>query len=246
MVITMYKSSIVLCKVHKSLQVKFEMILEDDPVTVAQNKSHGWMNEPVIKRFRYNNNQYFRIYPRPFLTLDISSKEDKKEGWNSAYQISLNQRALFVLKKNLEKLIEEFQTNKDLFYTYDTGEIVVDQELAEELRKVVPTKSKIIILQPCVVQDEDNNEIYYEGCIMAFNRLEYSTNLTFEEMGFLLDLLMQINLTELSMQLLVLEKLCPGEGHEIRMRNPQPERPPEPLHERPFVTKMEPSRIPEI
>lgn len=235
-----------LCKIHKNLQVKFELILEDDPTEVAHRKALGWNTEPAARKFRFNNNLYFRAQPHPFVTIDIASKEDRKEGFRSMYQVSLNQRALFSFRKRLQELLDEYKTEKELFYMYDTGEIVVDQRLAEKHRKLIQTGTKVVVLQPCVVQDEENQNIYYEGCILAINRLEIYTQMTYEEMEFLLDTLDHISVGELAVKLMTLERMYPEERGNIYPSRPKPAAPMEPLREQPFVTKKEPNQIPNI
>ena len=243
---TMYKTSMLLCKIHKSLQVKFELILEDDPVAVAHRKAMGWNAEPAARKFRFNNNLYFRVQPHPFVTIDIASKADRKDGWSSAYQVSLNQRTLFSFRKRLQELLDIFKEEKDLFYMYESGELVVDQRLAEKHRKLVNTGSKVIVLQACPVQDEENPNIYYEGCLLAINRLDVYTQMTYEEMEFLLDTLNHLSIGELAVQLMTLERLYPEEQGTPFPSRPKPEPTPEPLREQPFVTKKEPKQIPNI
>lgn len=243
----MYKATIVLCKVHKSFEVKFGIVLEDDPVNLAQQKAHGWNNEPVCRKFTYRDNRYFRIYPKPFVTFDIASKTDRKEGWNSNYQVNLNQRALFLFKRALRELITDFQKLKNLFYVYDTGELVVNQKLAEEHRKIIPTSSKTIILQACVIQNEENREDYYEGCFLAINRLDYFTYLTYEEMEVLYSVLSELRMTELSLHLLELDKLYQEDDGVITIqKEPEVERVEEMKEDPPFNLKRQPKQIPDI
>lgn len=243
----MNKGTIVLCKIHKSLEVKFSLVLEDDPVSIVQQRAHGWNVEQTCRKFTYNNNKFFRVNPKPYVTFDISNKTDKKEGWNTNSQVNLNQRALFLFKRALRELIEEFRTVKNLFYLYDTGEMVVNQKLAEAHRKIIPTSSKTIILQACVIQNEENQEELYEGCFLAINRLDSFTYLTFEEMEFLYSVVSEIRMTELALHLLELEKLHTKEEGDLKIPHKVE---PEVVEETPpdidFHAKQKEKQIPDI
>ena len=202
----MYKASIELGRIHKSLKLQFSLIL-DDPEE-KQPSGYGWKREPLYKRFQFNGNDYFRINPHPFVTIDISNrKETRKEGWNSGYSVTLNQRALFLLKTRIRTLVNVFHTERNLFYYNERGELTVNDTLAKKYKIFVPTAQKVILIQPCVVQDDERPDTVYEGVFFAINRMEYYTYLTYEELEYLLDLLNSINMIELSMHLLELIQL---------------------------------------
>lgn len=199
----MKRLSIPLVKIHKSFEVNFCVFTDGEEA----QKQDPW--SAAIQRYSYNGNDYFRVKPRMSVCIDISNRREiKRDGWTSALQVYLNQRSLFTFKQRLRELIRTFQSVKELFVKYDSGELEVNQQLAMKYRKLISTSSgKMILLQACVVVDDENREVFYEGCIFAINRLEYFTYLTYEEMLFLYDVLSKLDMTQLSMQLLELEKI---------------------------------------
>lgn len=224
----MYKATVELVRIHHSLSIKMGIVLEENSYEKLQNKNMKWGTDEVVRKFSYHGNQYIRMNPRPFLTLDISNRKERRKSdvYDANYQMSMNQKGLFLLKKNLRALLLEFQSEKKLFYQYENGELVVDRVLAQNHEKIIPIgNDKIIILHPCVVQDEENRMQFYEGCYMAFNRPEYFTYLTYEEMEFFLDTLHHINLIDLAFHLMETESFYStfkesGRGEEISFGTP--------------------------
>lgn len=217
----MKRLSIPLVKIHKSFEVTFCVFTDGEEA----QKQDPW--SATIQRYSYNGNDYFRVKPRMTVCIDISNKrETKREGWTSALQVYLNQRSLFTFKQRLRELIHTFQSVKELFVKYDSGELEVNRQLAMKYRKLISSSSgKMILLQACVVIDDDNREVSYEGCIFAINKLEYFTYLTYEEMLLLYDVLSKIDMPQLSIQLLEIEKLYAdsdeNKSRELIIRHPE-------------------------
>lgn len=224
----MYKATVELCRIHHSLSIKMGIILEENELDKLQNRNTKWGADEIVRKFSYRGNQYIRINPRPFLTLDITNRKERKskDAYDANYQMSMNQKGLFLLKKNLSALIQEFQSEKKLFYLYENGELVIDRVLAQNHEKVIPMgNGKAIILHPCVVQDEEQRNQFYEGCFMIFNQPQYFTYLTYEEMEFFLDTLKEINLIDLAFHLMETESFYStfkeqGTGQEISFGEP--------------------------
>lgn len=207
----MYKATVELCRIHPSLSLKVGIILEEDELQKLKNRNMNYGAEEMIRKFTYRGNSYIRINPRPFLTIDITNKKLKKaNGYDPNYQMSLGQRGVFSLKRGLRQLISEFQSEKELFY-YKGNDLLVDNILADAHRKVIPIgNGKSIILHPCVVQDEEERDQFYEGCFMAFNKVEYFVYMTYEEMLFLLDTLTNLDMISIAMHIIDTEILYTG------------------------------------
>ena len=62
----MYKATIDLLNINKSFKVKFSVIITNDidPKTKFATK--------VVNKFKFNGNDYLKISPHPYLTIDIS------------------------------------------------------------------------------------------------------------------------------------------------------------------------------
>lgn len=217
----MKRLSIPLVKIHKSFDVSFCVFTDGEET--EQKEPWG----ATMQRYSYNGNDYFRVRPRASVCIDISNKREvKREGWTSALQVYLNQRSLFTFKQRLRELIHTFRSVKELFVKYDTGELEVDQALAVKYKKLISTNSgKMILLQACVVTDEESREITYEGCIFAINRMEYFTYLTYEEMLLLYDVIAKVNMPDLALQLLQMDTLHQMTNHEEKkelvLRHPE-------------------------
>ena len=67
----MQKATIELFKVHKSFTVKFSLVTKDDNTDSFKK---------LVNKFNYGGNEYIKITPHPFVTIDITTKADKKEG----------------------------------------------------------------------------------------------------------------------------------------------------------------------
>lgn len=241
----MYKASIEIGRVHKSMLITFNLILEDE--TMATNQ-YARNTEPLYKRFRYKDNDYFKVYPHPFVTIDIADKkEQKKDGWNPGYTVALNQKSLFYMKSKIRRLVRLFHNEQNLFYYNEKGVLTVNHELAKANKVIIPTSQKVILIQPCVVQDDDSPDIVYEGVFFAINRMEYYTYLTYEELEYMLELLSSINMIELSMHLLELaEKHKEIEKPEESIETKPIKIEDEPVLNTPTVYKREEPTIPEI
>ena len=69
-----------LFKVNKILKVKFGLIVEADVGTKVKTKMK------IMNKFTYGDNEYLKLNPHPFLTIDISKGSDKNETYGSQAQ----------------------------------------------------------------------------------------------------------------------------------------------------------------
>jgi hypothetical protein len=127
-----------------------------------------------------------------------------KDGWNINQSVTLSKRYLFMFIQALNQLIQNYREEKNLFY-YRNNELVVNIALAEKLQLTVPTATKTIRMQPCVVLDEESNT-EYEGSIFYINTMDNFAYLTFSEMEYLLWELTHIDLPSLSLQMIALAR----------------------------------------
>ena len=195
----MLKASIELFKIHKSFKVKFGLILKEDEY---QNKT----NLQLISKFTFNGNEYVRINPYPFITIDIMGRLEKNEEWNTNFSVTMNRKDLFLLILSLKKIHKKFSDDKDLFYYDDKNELVVDVKRANNAKEIVNVGSKTLWFQPCIVTNEENKSVY-EGLFMVINSPDYFTYLTYFELGYLIHELTHLDMGSLSMSLIT---LCNG------------------------------------
>lgn len=187
----MYKATIEIGRINKSLKLKFGLIINSETEKQSYNK--------LVNKFSYMGNTYLKITPRPFVTLDISSKND--DGWNSNQMVNLNKLGLFSFTRLISQLIKEFREIKDLFY-YENNKLILNNEQAKKITKNMISSNKYIRVQPCVVPDDEIEGKRYEGCIFCINTYDNFCYMTFSEMEYLYYELSHINMLELSMNLL--------------------------------------------
>lgn len=236
----MYRASIELAKINSSMKLKFGLVIvSDDEIKFPNNK--------LINRFSYNGNDYIRINPRPFVIIDISSNlMNKGEGWNTNQSVSLNKYYLFRLIQGLRRLIKEFIEIKNLFY-YRDGILTVNNDLSEKMAIHIPTtSSKIIRIQPTVVPDEENPELFYEGCIFFINTMDNFAYLTYTEIEYLLYELNKIDMTSLSMHLIEIVHIYKNENVETIKKPPSKEVKIEEIQSPSSVTIIRDQEIPKI
>lgn len=193
----MYKASIDLFKIGKSMKIKFGLIIHGD---------NGDKINRLINKFNYMGNDYFKVSPTPFITLDISDNSTKTEGWCSNNMVNLNRYGLYRFVSNLKRLVYDMNSpaNQGLYFI-SNGHKIVNKNIVNLCRKTFRVSNdKVISMEPCVVVDEN---VEYDGCILYINSYSYYTYLTLEEMEYLLNELDKIDLDSLSLNLIQLLKI---------------------------------------
>lgn len=235
----MQKATIELFKVHKSFKVNFSLITKDDNPNSFQK---------LINKFKYNGNEYVKITPHPFITIDITSRADKKEGWSTNQSFNMNRKELFSFIMKLKRLIRNFVSHKSLFYYDQNGILRVNQQEANQLKETLIAGNKRILMQPCVVDSEEDKQ-RYEGMFLSINSIDYFTYLTYFEMQFLTQELDNIDINSLTMQLINSVLLNENvESKELEIKRPLiTERTEETIVDtKPRIKIEEPDTIPEI
>lgn len=233
----MEKVTVEIFRVHKNFKVKFSMIMKDDDPNKFQK---------MISKFNFNGNNYLKITPFPYLTFDITSKMDKNEEWNSNRSANLNRRELFVLINKLRRLISNFKI-KDLFFYDKNNKLQVNENIAASIKETTLFGNKVVVFQPCVVESEENHQIY-EGCFMFINSMDYFTYITYTELEYLVYELSRIDFSSLTLQVInsyyLLENL---EAQKLNKKAPLVEsKESEIIDVKARIGIEEPSTIPEI
>ena len=188
----MYKASIELFRVHSSCKVRFSLIVKDD-----NDDKYGKM----INKFNFLGNDYLKITPFPFITIDITSKMDKSEEWNSNRTFNLNRRELYIFIGRLNQLYTRFISEKELFSYNEKRQLQVNKDLSFKYREYAICGNKTILMQACVVENEENHELY-EGIFISINSMDNFTYLTYSEIGYLLYELKRLDMSNLTMQII--------------------------------------------
>lgn len=234
----MYKASIELFRIHSSCKVRFGLIVKDDnPDKFGK----------LINKFNFSGNDYIKITPFPFITVDITSKMDKNEEWNSNRTFNLNRRELYIFIGRLQHLYDTFIREKSLFYYDDNHVLQVNKTLALKFREYAVCGNKTILMQACVVENEENHELY-EGIFISVNSMDYFTYLTHGELGYFLYELKRINMSDLTMQIIntvyLMEEM---EKTKMKLKSPiQEQKEEEIIDVKKRIRIEEESTIPEI
>lgn len=215
----MYRATIEITKINSIMKIKFGIIINSD----EDKKYIGNQSNKLISKFNYNGNDYLRINPHPFIVIDISSTS-KNEGWNANMSVSLNRMGQYKFVHSLKNFISNFSNYKNLFY-YDNDKLVVNQSVVNKVSMNISTNSKMIRLQPCVVPDEENQELVYEGAIFFINNMQNYAYLTYDELNYLLWEIERIDMTVLSLEIIDIVKLYYDEKSDKVVVPPSVERP---------------------
>lgn len=237
----MYKATIEIAKINKGLKVKFGLVVQSE----SENKL---IYNKLVSKFNYLGNNYLKINPKPFITLDISSNTTKTEGWSSNQFVNLNKQSLFLFNRALYRLIQEYKEIRDLYY-YENNKLCVNNKASEKITKDIISNNKHIRLQPCVVYSDDNDEKYYEGCMLCINTYDNFVYITYSEMEYLYYELSHIDLISLSLSLLQIVNIYKDEEAEHIQAKPitKIEEPEESeISSRPYVKIDNTGTIPEI
>lgn len=199
----MEKATLEIGKINKTMVLKFGLIVKPD-----KDKMDKFNHLLVEAKFNINGNEYYKFKPNPFITIDITKGGEKGDGWNSNQTVNLNRFKLFEFLKKLKVLLENFKKRKDLFYYSDKdNSLEVDRRVSTEILLDMQTTNKHIRMIPCVVESDDINPVFYEGCIFAINTLDNFCYLTYEEMEYLYYELSHVNMNLLSISLMQLIKI---------------------------------------
>lgn len=179
----MYRAIIELFKIN-TLKVKFGVVLRQDVV------SPNVQIQPIISKFTIEGNDYLKIAPHPYVTLEI---RDDDRSYNSS--ITFNRYYLYLLIKTLKKCATQFINNKDLFF-YMENKLIVSE--TSETFTASSASAKKIKIKPSVITDNTGKE--YEGVILYINSMSSYTYLTYTELEYLINELNKIDMTQLSFE----------------------------------------------
>ena len=234
----MYKCSIDLFRVNPTCLVKFNIVVNND----TQNNKY----RELVNKFTINGDTYFKLKPSPYVTFDIFSSIDRKEGvWNNNFSVNLNRLELYKFINGLKQMYIAFTKYKDLF-VISNNETFVNTEVSEQIKIVMILNNKSVYMEHCTVLDVNDN-LKYEGIRISINKLSYFTMLTYMELGYLISELSKIDMTSLSLQLLYINEIYKEkESEKIVKPNISESLDEEIVDTKTSVVITDPKQIPEI
>lgn len=196
-----HKVTVGLFDVHRYFKVSFVVFL--DYIDTSENAGK-YQFKPLLSRFQFNGNEYVKILPRGFVSIDITSNLDRNEEFDTGRFFSMSGIEMFFFIHGLEKLISVYSDKNIKLYYIDSedDELVLNTEEANKHEISIRVKgNKIVKMVPTVVE-QDN--IQYEGCCLYINSLANVSYLTISEMLYLLEELKKINIPQLTMETIIL------------------------------------------
>ena len=182
-------------KISKGMRLKFGLILSDNEIPNQK------FNNKIINVFNLSGNEYIKISPHPFITLDISSSFDKNEDWSNNKSVTLNNANKMKFENSLLSVIKSFQV-KNMFYYDNHKKLMCDDNISKKNMTKIIIGNKTCIFRCLAIPDENNKEVNYEGVIMMVNSVDNFCYLSFEEVNVLLYSLKNINMYSMSISLM--------------------------------------------
>ena len=234
----MYRANYDLGSIKPNFKVRFSLILKEDGEVE---------NKKLLRKFTFDGCNYLTISPNPFVVIDISTKEDKKYGDFNNTRINFTEKHLFLFVSKLENLIEKYKTEKGLFYYDEEGKLSLNKEISYNIRVTHNTFSKSVLVHPCVVYDENNQDICYEGCIFAINDYTHTSLLTYDEMRYLAHKLKSIDMHALTLNVIQVALLEHKLEYDVQIKEPIEEKTEKEITDNKKILNLkEKKEIPEI
>ena len=194
-----HKVSLNLFDVHPYFKVSFTIYL-----AYIDQETGNKFNIPIVNKFTFDGNEYFKVSARGYVCIDITSRLDRGEGYNRNRFFAMDAKNLFFFTSALERLLCIFRNPEVKLYTIsgDTGELLLNKELANEYAVRVRVNSgKVISMVPTIVEQD---QVQYEGCCMYVNTMDNLSYLTISEMSFLISELKKISIPQMTTNAILL------------------------------------------
>lgn len=193
----MYSATIDIVKIG-NLKVKFSLVLLDneDPKKKTGNSS-------VVSKLMKGGNQYLKFQSKGRLVLEYVTDA---ANWAITNQIGFTRVHFYSFLRKMRVFVYNFQIPN--LFTYGMGNrLLLNREISDQNKLVYQTTNRACMLEYSVVQDQQNQEIEYEGCILCINQRGNAIFLSYDEISTLMDILARVNFDSLSMHLIEGAKL---------------------------------------
>lgn len=190
----MYKLSYYLGKVNEQMKLTLCCIIDQERLTTRGKF-------PAYKEnFSWNGSNFLRFQVNPYITIDITTLEDKKQGIQTT--VNLNKYGIFRFAKELEAMMKRFISIKELFYYYG-DKLILNKEIVKEKNVIATftTNGKRICIQPTVVEDLQTN-LSHEGIVFFINNFDNYCYLTYAEMEYLYHILNKTDIDSLVLMMI--------------------------------------------
>ena len=193
----MKKVNLELGRISKGMRLRVSLILDSND----NNPNNNFKNNlNLVRTFTFNENDYIKLNPHPFIIIDISDSMGKqKDSWNPNCYITLNQLSKMKLESKLLTIINNFQVN-DLYYYTKYDKLEINKKVEEALTPPpFVIGNKTCSIRYTTIRDDSNKDVEYEGIIFMINSPDNFCYLTIDELSLLYYTLRNINMYELSL-----------------------------------------------
>lgn len=194
--VQLYRLSLFLGYPCRYLKLQFSVVFRND------------MGKEASSTFNVGGNDYLRVAPHPYITMDFVSDVDRNEIWSRNKQFRLDRFGKFQFVKRGKELLECFKTNENLFL-YEGEKLIVNKEISKKCRKFITTPFQTLMMFPTVVTDIESNK-EFEGVCMMINGVDNYSMLTYEEFEFLVDQLERFDMDATALNLIIYERMMRG------------------------------------
>lgn len=147
---------------------------------------------PGMTAHNYVPRTSLNIQIREFGTMAGTSFRDR---W-----ISMDPKNVYRFKETLQKMYLEFQT-KDLYF-YDNGVLKLNPEISNNAVETVPVGDKTLKMSYATIKDLEHGTGDFEGIVIFVNHFRVYMTLTYLELGFMIDELCKLNLTQMGVDMI--------------------------------------------
>lgn len=236
----MFKSTLILAQINPTFTVKFSVIIEND----NQDK---FVTSIPVNKFKYGDNDFLKITPKPYIEFDISNKRKKDEVYSTNNLFKFTPKELLIYVRLLGAFIKSFKDNKDLYYYDNEKNLYINQTIASKLVLTMYASGKSLQMVPVLVPGEKEYE-QYEGAMLYINNMSHQTMIRYDDLEFLYLTLKNIDMYNLSLHMIEIAKLYKNDEEKVIEVKPILQAPPEEneMDNKPFVRIEEPDTIPDI
>ena len=147
----MFKSTLILAQINPTFTVKFSVIIEND----NQDK---FVTSIPVNKFKYGDNDFLKITPKPYIEFDISNKRKKDEVYSTNNLFKFTPKELLIYVRLLGAFIKSFKDNKDLYYYDNEKNLYINQTIASKLVLTMYASGKSLQMVPVLVPGEKEYE----------------------------------------------------------------------------------------
>lgn len=189
------RASVDLPRINKQFDWKVSAMI----TTPSQNPAK-WKDFTAYNRKTSLGTIQHNFIPRVFLSIQILEFGHMRGTNYQDRWFTLDPKGVYRFKMGLQKMYSGFQT-KDLYF-YDNDVLKLNQELSQQMMTTILAGDKTLRVAYATIKDEEHGTGDFEGIAVFVNNYNICMTLTHFELGFLLNELNTLNLTQVGFDLI--------------------------------------------